>query len=209
MPAELRQNTLSLALHGILKPGKPCLASGFVLDANDNPIGPVISGWITIQPSANPPVRRRRGRKENHTKKIAVRLADLCWRGPSQLQGVKADQKLCDYFGYTDPRQAKKDLAKAKRLLPPRSLYLAGSGESPMDSKRYSMGFLFEGFPTINHAESNDIALIGAGYSWIEPDREAIYNTTLTLRLTAATRIKLETLTVTLADMARIPAKPA
>lgn len=197
-----RPNYLSLAVHGAFKPGMPCLVSGFVMDGNDQKISPVFEAWATFTPIPDPP--RPRGRKENHLKKIAVRLADLCWRGPGQLQGVKADQKLCDYFGYADPRQAKKDLAKAKRLLPAESLLLTGSGESL--EKRHSMAFVFERFHSV-FEEPAALALTGAGYSWIEPDREATYSPALTLRLTVATRIELERVNVILADMARIPVK--
>ena len=200
-----RPNYLSLAVHGAFKPGKPCLVAGYVMDGNDQPISPVFEAWATFTPVSDPP--RPRGRKENRLKKIAVRLADLCWRGPGQLRGVKADQKLCDYFGYADPRQAKKDVADAKLLLPPQSLLLFGSGESTRNP-RHSMGFVFEGFPAIRPVGTEHLALTGPCYCWREPDREAIY-APITLTVTFATRIELDQWAVTLADMARIPAKPA
>lgn len=199
-------NYLSLAIHGAFKPGIPCLVSGFVMNGNDQPISPVFQAWATFTPVSDPP--RARGRKENHAKKIAVRMADLCWRGTGQLQGVKADQKLCEYFGYADPRHAKKDISKAKRLLPPKSFLLTGSGESSETGERHSMAFVFEEFPAVCREGPGTLSMSGAGYSWIEPDREASHNPTLTLRLTTATRIEMESFTVTLADMARIPVKP-
>lgn len=197
-------NYLSLAVHGVLKPDKPCLASGFVMNGNDQPISPVFSALVTIIPLPDTP--RRRGRKEDIVRKIAVRLADLCWRG-GQLKGVKADKKLCEYFGYADPRHAKKDIAKAKQLLPSNSFMLLGSGESL--GERRSMAFVFEEFPSVHPEEADVLALTGPCYSWIEPDKVAIHNPTLTLRLTLATRIELERLTVIFTDMARIPVKPA
>jgi len=203
MTAAHRPNYLSLAVHGEPEPGKPCLVSGFVMNGDDQPISPVFEAWATFTPVSDPP--RSRGRKPNNLKKIAVRLADLCWRGPGQLQGVKADQKLCDYFGYIDPRHAKRDIAKAKRLLPSKSLLLIGSGE-PSQSSRHSIGFVFDGFPTIRPAGTEHLALTGPCYCWREPDREAIY-APLTLTVTLAARIELEQWTVTLTDMARIPAK--
>jgi hypothetical protein len=195
--------TLSLALHGVLKPGKPCLASGFVLDANDQPIGPAISGWITYNaPTATP---ARRGPKRKVLRKAAMLFAHLCFTNNDSAKRCDADLKVCEIFGYEDARSVKRVLAEARQLLP-RGLIM-------MDTNS-RMVLLFEGIPHVKLIPPDAIALTGSCYDWRAPELEAAYWNGLTLTLTTATRvdlerfsIELERFSVTPTDMAIIPRK--
>lgn len=186
--------TLSLALHGVLKPGKPCLASGFLLDADNRPIGPVVSGWVTYTPPAATPARR--GPKRKVLRKVAMLFAHLCWTDNDRLKRYEADEKVCALFGYTDARSVKKVLAEARNLLPHGLILMETSSR---------MVFLFEGIPRIQPMPPDAMMLTGPCYDWRAPDLEATYWHRMNLTLTTATHIDLERFTVTLTDMAIIP----
>ena len=196
-----RPNYLSLAVHGAFKPGKPCLVSGFVMDGNDQKISPVFEAWATFTPVSDPP--RPRGRREEVLRKCAVLLADWCWRDRG-FRGEAADKKLSAYF-HGDPRKLKKDIARAKEILP-HGLFLAGHGETPQG--RRSFAFLFDGTPSVRpESVTPALRLTGPAYHWGEPARDAVYLPEITIQVSMASRIALDNLAVTFTDMSRIPAK--
>jgi len=192
MSVALRPSKLSIALHGVLAPGKPCLWSGFVLDANDRPIGPARSGWITLDVE-KPPARR--GPKPKVLKNAAVLFAHLCWTNNDRLRRYEADQKACALFGYEDPRSVKKVVAKARKVLPHGLILVKSSGDA--------MVILFDGFPQIKTIAEDTMTLIGPAFDWLYPEQQARYSE-INLTLTTATRIDLERFHVTLRDMAII-----
>lgn len=195
MTAAQRLQTLSVALHGALSPDKPCLWSGFLLDANDQPIGPALSGWIVASSVKKPPAKR--GPKPKVLKNAAVLFAHLCWTDNDRLKRYEADQKACELFEYADPRSVKKVISKARRALPHGLIMVETSS---------TMVILFDGFPLMETIPPDTVTLAGPAFDWRYPERQARYSV-INLTLTAATRIDLERFHVTLRDMAIIPRK--